>query len=590
MKTSCFVTTLQLRQNRKLYKGAHYLNYYMAKIKPNGKLVSISEASKHPKIKEILDTLGVANSEKILSCLLQKEASDSRKLMLRQDKLAEEKNREKHTLDESILSVIGDKLSNARMKQAIHTIGNLPTRDPDSDDSSTDTGTDTLEEGFPDAEINLEQIPEPQLGGIYKTGTLSMEDIISDDCIDDLFRETGDKLYCKTAMGVHGTYMLVEPKGEGGFAAVWKVLRYMEQFDPESLKRSIIHHIVDRDKKFKLREEYIKLGMELFNCTEEELLTKKKRFFKKFLEREMNIHEKKGNLVRVAYLTRPFAVKEYALKVATNTDAETHFKRFQREADFLGNLTKLKGLVRKLTGKSLFGAEHLINSYGFYRVIKENQDSAPAYLMEMMPFSLNDLAFEDPVKDCVEVVYQVAKGLNLIHKFGYLHRDVKPSNIMINKRGQAVLTDLGLIKLDAKGDNIRESIKLLTQLSKKGDVMGSIGFMSPEQANGDEADARSDLYSLAATLYYKLTGENCHYDGVRDCDGPQAAYLAFLRAVGKLPNSSRKCQVAEIVKPTEYNPDIPQDLEKVLIKGLQVDKNKRYQSAEEFMAALEQFR
>jgi serine/threonine protein kinase len=560
----------------------------MAKIKSNGKLVSISDASKNPRVKEILDKLGVADSEKILNCLHAKEASDSRRLKLKQEKIVEEKTRERHTLDESILSVVGEELGSDRLQRAIHSIGNLPTIDPNSGESVTDAGT--LGDLAPEGEINLEHIPEPRLGGTYKTGTLSMDDIISDDCIDELMNDTGDRLYCKTAIGVHGTYMLVEPKGSGGFAAVWKVLRYMEQFTPESLKRSIIHHIIDRKKDFKLRQEYIRLGMKFFNCSEQELLTKKKRFFRKFLESAMNKHEKKGELVRVAYLTRPFATKEYALKVATNSDAETHFKRFQREADFLGNLTKLKGLVRKLTGKPLFGAEHLINSYGFYRVIKENQDSAPAYLMEMMPFSLDDLEFEDPVKDCVEMVYQVAKGLHLIHKFGYLHRDVKPSNIMINKRGQAVLTDLGLIKLDAKGDNIRESIKLLTQLSKKGDVMGSIGFMSPEQAYGDEVDARSDLYSLAATLYYKLSGNNCHYDGVRDCDGPQAAYLGFLRAVGKLPNLGGKCKVAEIVKPTDYNPDISEELEKVLIKALQVDKEKRYQSAEEFMAALEPFR
>ena len=105
----------------------------MAKIKPNGKLVSISDASKHPRVKEILEQLGVADSEKALTCLLAKEVSESRRLKLKQDKVAEEKTRERHTLDESILSVIGEKLGNDRLKQAIHTIGNLPTRDTDID-------------------------------------------------------------------------------------------------------------------------------------------------------------------------------------------------------------------------------------------------------------------------------------------------------------------------------------------------------------------------------------------------------------------------------------------------------------------------
>ncbi|MBW3013392.1 protein kinase, partial [Candidatus Woesearchaeota archaeon] len=167
-------------------------------------------------------------------------------------------------------------------------------------------------------------------------------------------------------------------------------------------------------------------------------------------------------------------------------------------------------------------------------------------------------------------------------------------NIMINRRGYAVLTDLGILSLSSDEENgYMNSAKILTQftkLTKKGEVIGSIGFMPPEQATGKEVDARSDLYSLGATLYSLLTHNRCHYMGVRNAESIQDAYFTFLRAIGELPDKDGKKRVLDITKPREYNPSIPEELEKVLIKALQVDKNKRFQNAEEFLSALENFR
>lgn len=559
----------------------------MAIREPNGKRVPISDVLSDEKIQESLRKLGIANVEKVLNCLYEKEGAESRRLNLRQDKVVQENNRPKPTLDEGILTFFRDKLGSEKLKEIIDTLGNLPA------DQAEITAPGTLQDFAPT--VDPDQIPQPRLGNIQRSGTFTMEDILSEEDVRSILGQSGFELYYKAALGIRGAYMLAEPKGEGGFATVWKVLRFMERFDVEALKRSIITHIADRGEEFPLREKYLKAGAEFFNCSREELLTTKKTYFKKFLRTVLNAHERKGNLARIGYLTRPFATKEFAMKVATNDDAKTHFdKRFEREAELLATITELKGRVRALTGRPLFGGDHLINSYGFYSVRTEGGKMLPAYLMEMMPFSLKDIVMQDHIKDSVEIIYQATKAAHLLHKLGIVHRDIKPANIMINRRGYAVLTDLGILSLSSDEENgYMNSAKILTQftkLTKKGEVIGSIGFMPPEQATGKEVDARSDLYSLGATLYSLLTHNRCHYMGVRNAESIQDAYFTFLRAIGELPDKDGKKRVLDITKPREYNPSIPEELEKVLIKALQVDKNKRFQNAEEFLSALENFR
>ncbi|MBD3259739.1 protein kinase [Candidatus Woesearchaeota archaeon] len=552
----------------------------MAMRKTNGNPVPVSEAYRDPRIQKLLKGFGgqiLKNGEQILSCLHGKESKRRKlKACISPDKVEEVEGRKTYTLDEEVLTRIKERVSPEELDKAIATLG---------DSEILLVGTENIKKTLDDypqegtlddiaPSIPIEELPIPELGGTASMSVNDLEDLLGLEVVEEFRAKTGESLYLKTA-GENGRYLLVEPRGAGGFASVWKVRRILERFDPAKLKEILLHTYFKKHPKYLALKK--KHGWDV------------KDYLQK-LRQELDIFEKRGQLAKVASLS-PFALKEYALKVITDKEVQNYFKRFRREAEFLANLTKLKGIVRELTGSSLFGANHLINSYGFYDVKLDKDKKAPAYMMEMMPYSLSDLSFEDEVNDPVEIVFQVTQAVHLLHKFGIVHRDIKPQNIMINKRGYAVLTDLGILGLikDDEGNYV-DTVRKLTKLTKPGEVMGSLGYMSPEQASGEELDERSDTYSLGATLYSLLTRGKCHYEGVREADSSHDAYMAFLRAVGKLPGPGMKYSTAEIIKPTEYSPEIPDELEKVLIKALQVDKKKRYQSAEEFMSALEQFR
>jgi serine/threonine-protein kinase len=162
-----------------------------------------------------------------------------------------------------------------------------------------------------------------------------------------------------------------------------------------------------------------------------------------------------------------------------------------------------------------------------------------------------------PVGDGVFYISQVLSALDYAHRRGVVHRDIKPANIAI-QGDQVKLLDFGI----ARAGSIR--------LTRTGMVLGSLYYMSPEQVNGLDADARSDLYSVAATLYRMLTGH-------RPIDGDSE--FAVMRA-----------QVAEIpVPPSRRNPSIPPTVSDIIMRGLMKDPNFRFQSANDFRLALEPF-
>ncbi len=148
--------------------------------------------------------------------------------------------------------------------------------------------------------------------------------------------------------------------------------------------------------------------------------------------------------------------------------------------------------------------------------------------------------------DAVQVTMQVARGLNAAHEQGIIHRDVKPQNIMVSKEGKIKVTDFGIARIND------------TQISGV-NTMGSVHYISPEQARGGVCDERSDIYSLGITLYEMVTGR-VPFDGESTVD-------VALKHI-KEP----------ITPPSEYEPDLLPNLEKIILKCTQKKPDYRYRS------------
>ncbi len=163
------------------------------------------------------------------------------------------------------------------------------------------------------------------------------------------------------------------------------------------------------------------------------------------------------------------------------------------------------------------------------------------------------------LRESVRIVQQICAALDYAHRQGVVHRDVKPSNVMLDGEGNVYLTDFGLAKV----------LENSSQITATGAILGTPLYMAPEQSLGQPIDGRADIYAAGVILYEMLTGQPPY-----QADTPFAIALAHVHEPLPLPQT--------------LTPDLPDSLQNIILKALAKDPNDRYQHASEMAAALEE--
>ena len=243
-------------------------------------------------------------------------------------------------------------------------------------------------------------------------------------------------------------------------------------------------------------------------------------------------------------LDRDVAIKMMHAFLAERSD---FLARFQREAKAMAALSH----------------PNIVGVYDFDSYDKDTYYLVMEYISGgTLKELLEGLAAENgrlPLDQAVKIIIQIGEALAYAHARNMIHRDIKPANIMIDDDGKAILTDFGIVKLMGGDKNMDHTAT--------GAMVGTPSYMSPEQALGKGSDARGDLYSLGIMLFQMTTGQLPF-----SADTPLAVVLKHVNEPIPLPVS--------------VNPDLPQDIQDVILKATEKNPDYRYQTAREMVAAL----
>ncbi|HXT69315.1 MAG TPA: protein kinase [Vicinamibacterales bacterium] len=248
-------------------------------------------------------------------------------------------------------------------------------------------------------------------------------------------------------------------------------------------------------------------------------------------------------------LGRKVALKFLPPELARDKPALERFQREARAASALNHPNICTIYAIEESGGEYFIAMELLDGESLDRRIANNA-----------------LTFEA----LLDIGTQAADALDAAHQRGIVHRDIKPANIFVTKDGRAKVLDFGVAKITSRTE-AATALAVDAQLTGPGMAVGTIAYMSPEQARGDDIDARSDLFSLAAVLYEMSTGQPAF-------KGKTSAVI-FQQILSETP-----------APPTTLNPSLPQKLEDVVVKGLEKDRDLRYQTAAELRGDLKRLK
>lgn len=230
----------------------------------------------------------------------------------------------------------------------------------------------------------------------------------------------------------------------------------------------------------------------------------------------------------------------------------------------IGNEQAKRRLFREAKAAATLDHPNICSIYE----VGEEGDCAYIAMQYVEGRTLSHMIKNNPLSplEVVDIGIQAAEALAEAHARGVIHRDIKPQNVIITPRGQVKILDFGLAKI-LRDENARHTGDVDSRLTETGEVVGTVGYMSPEQLRDLPLDARSDLFSLGVLLYECATGKS-----------------AFVGST-KIQISLQIIEV-DPKRPSELSEQIPNELDAIILKALEKDVTARYQSAAEMLADL----